>query len=165
MDETMSNMPQNNENNMEPTPQEPEMKAPETPIEPMQSAAPEVTHEQTAAIPPTKKGNPDDVNDNKIFAIISYLWILCFVSLFAKSDSEFVKFHAKQGVVLFLAWVAVFIFSEILKIITLWRLGYIVMSIGNLAILVFAIMGIMHAVNGNMEKLPFIGQYANKLNL
>ncbi|MFH0780327.1 MAG: hypothetical protein V1928_05795, partial [Parcubacteria group bacterium] len=41
--------------------------------------------------------------DDRAFAAISYISILCLVSLLLKKDSQFVQFHAKQGVVLLIA--------------------------------------------------------------
>ncbi|MEA3293262.1 MAG: hypothetical protein U9P88_02280, partial [Patescibacteria group bacterium] len=39
---------------------------------------------------------------NNTLAIISYLGIFCLVPLLLKEKNDFVKFHAKQGLVLFI---------------------------------------------------------------
>lgn len=45
-----------------------------------------------------------DVEQNKIIALLSYLWLLCLVPLLLKPKSKFCKFHAKQGLVMCIAW-------------------------------------------------------------
>ena len=95
---------------------------------------------------------------NTGLAIIAYL--IFFVPLLTEAkDDPFVKFHVKQGLVLFLAWLIVMIFTMVP--ILGWFLGPI-LSIGLLLLLV---VGIINAVNGEMKPLPFIGQYADKINL
>lgn len=95
---------------------------------------------------------------NTTMAIIAY--ILFFVPLLTESkDDPFVKFHVKQGLVLFLAWVIVTIFSMV-PIIG-WLLGPIL----GIALLLLLVVGILNAANGEMKQLPFIGQYADKINL
>lgn len=95
---------------------------------------------------------------NTAMAIIAY--ILFFVPLLTESkDDPFVKFHVKQGLVLFLAWVIVTIFSMV-PIIG-WLLGPIL----GIALLLLLVVGILNAANGEMKQLPFIGQYADKINL
>lgn len=140
----------------------------EAPVPAEQQVATEAT--QTAetpppvAIPPTKKADPDDVKNNKLFAILAYIGILCLVPLLAKKDSPFAQFHAKQGVLIFGAWVAIFLLGKVFRILSP-AFDALLMSIGFLAALVFSIIGILHVVNGNMERLPFIGQYAEKINI
>ena len=62
-------------------------------------------------VPKKEKGQKN------ILAIISYIGILCLVPILMKEKDEFVKFHAKQGLVLFIvevatrliAWIQIFI--------------------------------------------------------
>ncbi|EKD47008.1 MAG: hypothetical protein ACD_66C00259G0004, partial [uncultured bacterium] len=42
-----------------------------------------------------------DIEDNKVLAALSYIFILCFVPLLLARDSKFAQYHAKQGLVLF----------------------------------------------------------------
>jgi len=99
---------------------------------------------------------PNNKNDNTIWAVFAY--ILFFVPLLipeAKND-PFVKFHVKQGLVLFLAWLVAGVLSVPLFFI-IW-LVYIFL-------LVLLILGIMNAINGKKEPLPLIGQFADKFNI
>lgn len=97
-------------------------------------------------------------NPNTGLAIVAY--ILFFVPLLTEfRDDPFVKFHVKQGLVLFLAAVGVGIFSMVPII------GWLLALPLNLALLVLWIIGIINAVNGEKKPLPLIGQYADNFNL
>ena len=102
-------------------------------------------------------GGPDLEND-KLFGILSYIGILVLVPIFAAKDSRFARFHANQGLVLFLAEIAASIASSILGWIPFIRvIGTILGSVVGLASLVFAIIGIVNVVNGKAKELPIIG--------
>mgnify|MGYP001610869036 CR=1 FL=1 len=105
--------------------------------------------------------DPKDVQDNKVMAAISYLWILCFIPLLVKKDSKFVQEHAKQGTVLFIAWVIVTIVGTIIPFLG-WM---IILPIGNIIITVIAIVGIIKALMGEFWEIPVIGAYRSKINL
>ena len=100
-----------------------------------------------------------DIEDNKVLAIIGYLGILFLVPLLLKKDSKFAQFHGKQGLVLFISWVIV----SVLGFVPL--LGGLVAFVGNVAVLVLMIVGIVNAAQGEMKELPWIGQYVKGLNL
>ena len=87
---------------------------------------------------------------NTGMAVVAY--ILFFIPLLTDAKNDpFVKYHVKQGLVLFLAWVAVSIVSMVI-----WML-----SILNIGLLVLLVLGILNAVHGKEEPLPLIGQYAS----
>jgi uncharacterized membrane protein len=95
-------------------------------------------------------------DQDKIHLILSYIGILCLIPLLTVKDSNFVQFHAKQGVVLLIANVAL----SIIFVIPI--IGQIVGCVGYLASFVLAIMGIIKALNGERWQLPLIGQFASK---
>ena len=92
--------------------------------------------------------------ENTIMAVIAY--ILFFVPLLTESKNDpFVKYHVKQGLVLFIAgciakivfWMPVIgLFSWVLSIV----------------VLVLFIIGVMNAINGIEKPLPLIGQFADQ---
>jgi len=90
--------------------------------------------------------------DDKLMGAFSYVWILSLIILITKKDSEFVKFHARQGFVLFIA-------SVVLGFIPI--LNWVVW----LVVTVAAIYGIYNAMNGQKKELPLIGQFAKKINI
>ncbi len=100
----------------------------------------------------TSEKSPDTV-----MAIIAY--ILFFVPLLtdAKKDA-FVMFHVKQGLILFIAWIAVAIITGIPV------LGWFAYPL-YLVVFVLWVIGIFNAINGEKKALPVIGQYADRINL
>src|SRR5271170_3949167 len=97
--------------------------------------------------------DPEDVDKNKIFGIIAYLWILCLVPIFAAKDSPFAKYHANQGLVLFLLEIIISISLYVIDVVlfTIMPSLSIIASILNLAHLgplILLIMGIINAAAG-----------------
>lgn len=95
--------------------------------------------------------NPADVEKNKVMAILAY--ILFFLPLLTAKDSPFAMYHANQGLVLFLFLVAVNVVGGIIPVVG-W---FVVLPIGCIMAIVFMIMGIINAANGQMKPLPLIG--------
>ena len=95
-----------------------------------------------------------DVEDNKIYAAIGYIGILFLIPLLVAKDSAFAQFHAKQAINLFILSFIGSTVGSILPIIG-WFIILPVVAIGSF---VLAIIGIINAINGKMEKLPLIGE-------
>lgn len=91
-------------------------------------------------------------NDSKLFAALSYLWLLSVVMLILKKDDEFVRFHAKQGTVIFVA-------SIILWFIPI--IGWLM----QIAVLIGVVIGFLKAYSGERFKMPVIGDLADKINI
>ena len=125
---------------------------PEQPGQPTQPVEPQPTQESGQE---GGGGEDKDVQENKAIAILSYIGILCLVPLLAKKESKFAQFHAKQGLVLFVAEVIG------MFLIPLFGLGALI----NLAALIFSIIGIVNVAGGKMAKLPIVGDLAEKFNL
>jgi fumarate reductase subunit D len=104
---------------------------PQTPLfEPKQAHIPEV-HDLS------------DVAANKDMAALSYVWVLSVIVYIAKRQSSFVRFHAKQGMVLFA-----------LSLLC-WRIP-VVGRLLELLILAFCVFGFIAAAQGQWKKLPLI---------
>jgi len=102
--------------------------------------------------------NVEPKQKNTGMAVVAYL--IFFVPLLTEAkDDPFVKFHVKQGLVLFLAWIVLTIFSMVPVI------GWVLGPILSLGLLILMVIGILNAVNGETKELPLIGQYASKINL
>ena len=104
-------------------------------------------------------GDGGDVEKNKGMAVLSYIGILCLIPLLAAKESKFAQFHAKQGLVLFLAEVLLGILYAIpfLNVVMLF-VGWILYIL----LLVLAIMGIVNALGGKFWKMPVLGGMAEK---
>jgi len=96
---------------------------------------------------------------NTAMAVLSYLGPLVIVSFFIAKDDPFVKFHVKQGLILFVIELAVWILGAffLFPFIMLWMLLRLV----NLATLILAIIGIIYAVKGEEKQLPIVGGMAH----
>ena len=90
--------------------------------------------------------------DSKLFGALSYLWLLSVVMLILKKDDEFVRFHAKQGTVIFVA-------SIILWFIPI--IGWLM----QIAVLVGVVIGFLKAYSGERFKMPVVGDLADKINI
>ena len=112
----------------------------------------------------TAEFDQNDINTNKGMAILAYFGPLVFIPMFAAKESKFARFHANQGLILFLVCVAWSIAYSILSAVIIaisWRLYFIVSIIGFLSLifLVLAVIGIINAANGRAKELPIIGKF------
>jgi len=104
-----------------------------------------------------------DAEKNKLFAVLSYFGFLVFVTICSAPRSRFARFHANQGLVLFLAdlicGISGLILHAVLSLIS-WRLFFI-SSLWNLIwipLTVLSFIGIANAAQGQEKELPFIGK-------
>ncbi len=106
---------------------------------------------------------PNDIANNKGMAVLSYIGLLVFIPIFAAKGSPYARFHANQGLVLFLAeiiWSAAYsILRNILYAIS-FTLGIIgsIAGIVSIFFLVLIIIGIVNAATGTAKRLPIIGK-------
>ncbi|HLD22002.1 MAG TPA: hypothetical protein VJB65_03820 [Patescibacteria group bacterium] len=109
--------------------------------------------------PLATQSKPDSSKKNIGMAVVAYF--LFFVPLLTDAKNDpYVKFHVKQGLILFIAAVVVSIVNQILPTILQLLIGWIL----SLALLIFWIMGIVNAATGKEKELPLIGHLASKLN-
>ena len=103
----------------------------------------------------------EDSND-KIYGVLAYIGILWLVGLLA-GKTEFAKFHANQGLVLFIAEIVLGIVGGIVSAILMFVpivgsiIGGLVVAAISLGSLALMIMGIVNAAQGQMKPLPIIG--------
>lgn len=103
----------------------------------------------------------EDIEKNKVMAILSYISILVLVPIFAAKESKFARFHANQGLVLFIIEAIWWVIEGILSFIP-GAFGVIIrliIGLVNIAFLALAIIGIINAVNGKAKRLPVIGKF------
>lgn len=120
-----------------------------------------------------------DIEDNKGLALISYMGPFVFIPYFCGKDSDYVKYHAKQGMNLFIVWVMYLVIYSLLSLIKVTKKCTLIMGqiiscdevtpwwvtfpLGLIGFALFAIsvVGIVYTVMGKAKKLPVIG----KLNI
>lgn len=105
-----------------------------------------------------------DVEKNKLMAVLSYLGILVVIPIIVAPDSKFVRYHANQGLLLLVTSAVYGVITRILTLVVGWIpvVGAIILmlfSLIGLVIFVFAILGIINAIQGNAKELPIIGSY------
>jgi len=97
-----------------------------------------------------------DIEQGKTCAILSYL-LIGIIWYFADDKmrkNAFAKYHVKQGLVLLIVWVVIWIIS--IPLFFLFWLFWII----EIVLLVLMILGIINAVNNKKAPLPIIGQFA-----
>lgn len=93
---------------------------------------------------------------SRVMAALSYAGILCFVPLLFGKNDEFVNFHARQGVVLWV-WLVLAIFT-----LQLPGFGWFFVFSSSF-ISIMSLFGIISAVFLQMWKLPLVSYFAEKL--
>ena len=101
----------------------------------------------------TSEYPPDDINTNRIFAVLSYIGFLFIIPLIAVPDSKFAKFHANQGLVLFIAE----LLSALLYLIPI--IGWAAGAAAGILLTVLSVLGLVNAIQGKAKELPFIGKF------
>ncbi len=93
--------------------------------------------------------------EGRMAAIMSYIPILCFVPLLNMKDNKEARFHARQGVMLFLIELiaAIFLIDGISD--------FVFKAILIIAV-ALAVFGIYFALQGKNYKLPIIGDLVQK---
>ena len=111
---------------------------------------------------PGAEFDPQDVQQNKVMAILAYFGILVLVPILTAKESKYARFHANQGLVLFICEAAYgVVYSVLSGIFSALHLSLITSLLGLVYIVffVFAILGIVNASKGEAKKLPVIGEY------
>lgn len=109
--------------------------------------------------------DPDDINKNKALSILSYIGFLFIIPLIAAPQSKFAKFHANQGLILFIAEAVIGVASSIVTTIGYFIASFIgglfsaVFSLVGIVSFIFMVIGIINAVQGKAKELPIIGGF------
>ncbi len=93
---------------------------------------------------------------DKIHLVLAYLGCLCLIPLLTVKDSEFVKWHAKQGLVINIGGGVALTILGMIPIV-----GLVTCLLGP-ALLVVDIMAIMKALKGERWRLPVVADLADK---
>ena len=102
-------------------------------------------------------------SEDVVFLVLAYLGIFALIPFFVVKNNDYVKWHAKQGLVLvafeIVLWIALMIigFIPILNIIFAF-LGLFIW----LGVLVLHVFCIIKALKGEKWHVPVIGNYADK---
>lgn len=117
----------------------------------------------------TAEFDPNDIQQNKVMAILAYIGIcgipLFLIPLLAAKNSKFAKFHANQGLVLWIANIAIGIIFGIIRFVVgllgvklLSTLVSLLSGLVSILLLALMILGIVNAATGKAKELPIIGK-------
>ncbi|MEQ1849082.1 MAG: hypothetical protein ABL890_00645 [Candidatus Peribacteraceae bacterium] len=90
---------------------------------------------------------PEDIQKNKDMAAVSYVWILSIAVFFGVPDSPFARFHARQGIILFLMTIIAALLPVIGTVLLLLLFGAM-------------IYGFSNAARGQAVLVPIVGELA-----
>jgi len=96
----------------------------------------------------------NNIQKNYKISALSYFWVTCAIPLIFSKD-EFVKFHAKQGLVLSI----IQIISSFVIIIPV--LGWIFAVV----IIFISVLAIKSALSGGKWKIPYIYELSKRINI
>ena len=109
---------------------------------------------------------PADVirDQDKAMLVLSYLGLLALVPFLTVKDSDYVRWHARQGMGLALAWVVWFVGILVLGFIPFLNLLILPIGvIGHLGFLALAIIGIVKSFGPDRWRIPVIVDIGDKL--
>jgi uncharacterized membrane protein len=101
------------------------------------------------------------VEQDTLMGVLCYLGPLVIIPYMTALDNSFVKFHVKQGIILFGLEVIIYIVGSMF----LFSGFYQLIMLLNLGTLIFTIIGIVNVVGKKEVALPVIGQYADKIKI
>lgn len=97
-------------------------------------------------------------NNTTVMGVLAYIGPLVIIPFLMEKKDEFVKFHTKQGIVLFGLELVIMVLGSMMY---LFMLGILF----NLATLVLSIIGIVNVVQGQKKELPVIGSLAHSIKI
>jgi uncharacterized membrane protein len=125
---------------------------------------PQNTEGNTQGAAPTPQTTPSSVpategNNSTLMGILAYIGILVLIPLIMEKHDPFVRYHVKQGLVLFVIEAALWVIGSM--VYGLW----VLISLINLGAVVLSIIGIINVVNKKQVALPLVGQFADKFKV
>lgn len=118
--------------------------------------------------PPPSSGMPGGtgtVSPNRtIMIVLSYLGFLALIPLLVEKEDREVQWHAKHGLVLFVAWVAIsIVLGVVLSIIPDFGCtSCLGSSLFWVVVLVIHVVAIIKGVNGQRLIIPGLSDFANR---
>ncbi|MBE2249981.1 MAG: DUF4870 domain-containing protein [Myxococcus sp.] len=102
--------------------------------------------------------------ENKIHLFLSYLGNvfgipLAIIPLLTVKDDDFIKWHAKQALVIFGVTFGLFLISAVLSLVAI---GLCLMPIVGIGGMVLSILGLVKSLNGERWRIPLISDLADK---
>jgi uncharacterized membrane protein len=98
--------------------------------------------------------------------VLSYLWLLALIPLLVEKEDAEVQWHAKHGLVLTVAEIAIYMVLFVVNLALSWTgigcLGCFLYVVVWLAAIVLHVMCMVKAINGERLLVPGLSEYADK---
>lgn len=115
--------------------------------------------------PPAPQATSGSSDSNRtVMLVLSYLGLLALIPwLVEKNDSE-VQWHAKNGLVFTAAMIVIWIVATVLAVVPVlgWIVFFFAYTLLPLAWLIFAILGIVKATQGQRLVVPVLSDFVAK---
>ncbi|MCX7675131.1 MAG: hypothetical protein N2Z70_04795 [Bdellovibrionaceae bacterium] len=123
---------------------------------------------ETATSQSTTQNNTNQSNTTleqfHILSILAYFGILCLIPYFVEKTNTFVRYHTKQGMVLF--GLSLFVtFANLLPFGWFDFITTSVLTLLSVGTLVLSVIGIINVLKNEQRPLPLIGKWAENLNI
>lgn len=119
----------------------------------------------TTPPPPPLPSAGTPSSNRGVMIVLSYLWLLALVPLLVEKDDKEVQWHAKHGIVLLVAeialWIAIFMIQMVLGSLLGCLFALLTFPLG-LAVLAVHIFAIVKGLGGGRLIIPGLSQYADK---
>ena len=109
--------------------------------------------DEQSSTPPAHQPNPQH---KTLMGVLAYLGILIIIPFLMAKDDPFVKFHIKQGLLLAIVEIVVWVLGMTMFGWQMWQFLQLI----NLAAIVFSVIGIVNVVQGKEKELPLVGSLA-----
>jgi uncharacterized membrane protein len=121
--------------------------------------------------PPYQSVSEREIVSGRALAAVAYLPGLCFIGLLDAPRNRFVRFHARQGLILLgvevTAWIALAIIESSVGRIPV--LGIVASASLRLVLgflfLTATLYGVIKGASGEMVRVPFLGDIADQLGI
>src|SRR3989338_2233907 len=123
---------------------------------------PQVTETPTQDSTPAPEATSEstfDFSQKSLIAAASYLGPLIVIPFLTNKEDPFTKFHIKQGLVLFIAYLILWVFSGFMFV--MWQ----IMQLINLGLFILSLIGIVNTLQRKEKELPLVGQFGSKINI
>lgn len=112
--------------------------------------------------PPPPAGTGPGDSDRQLMIVLAYLWVLVLIPYLTKKEDEEVQWHSRQGIVLSVAELVVYVVLTVLT--SLPAIGCIVVFLWApvfLIALVVRIIALLKGVQGERWAIPLVSDYTS----
>ena len=93
-------------------------------------------------------------NNTMVMGILAYIGPLVFIPLLVEKHDQFVRYHVRQGLVIFVIDAGIWILGEMM-------LPYMLTNLLNLGAIILSVLGIVNVVQKKQEPIPLVGQFSS----